>query len=97
MTKKQKIEAIYKVMPHLANDDIGLILYLIKRCGYPDVTLEQAMRKLGNPEHWTRAARLARAESPGLVEEKVRKGREDEFVEYKYNGKPQTAISCLND
>lgn len=97
MTKKQKIEAIYKVMPQLANDDIGLILYLLKRCGYPDVGLEQAMRKLGNPEHWTRAARLARADNPDLVEEKVRKGREEEFIEYKYNARPQTAISWLND
>jgi hypothetical protein len=97
MTKKQKVEAIYRAKPELANDDIGLIIYILKRCGYAQLTLEQAMRKMGNPEHWTRAARLVRAEHPELVDDKVREAREEEFVEYKYNDKPQQAISWLKD
>ena len=98
MTKKQKVELIYRAKPELANDDIGLILYILERCGYnTTLNLEQAMRKMGNPEHWTRAARLVRAEHPELVDDKVKEAREEEFVEYKYNAKPQTAISWLKD
>lgn len=89
MTRKQKVEAIYRAKPELVNDDIALLVYLLERCGYnTKLNLEQAMRKLGNPEHWTRVARLVRAEHPSWVDNKVKEARENEFVDYKYNAKP---------
>jgi len=86
MTKQQKVEAIYRAKPELVNDDIGLIYYLLVRCGADD-NLEKALRKLGNPEHWTRAARLARAKHPEWVSDTVKEERHREYVDYKYNAK----------
>ena len=89
MTKKQKIEAIYRAKPELANDDVGLILYILERCG-AEITpqLEHAFRKMGNPEHWTRQCRVIRAEHPELVNDKVKESRHKEFIDYRYNAKP---------
>lgn len=94
MTKKEKVKAIYLNKPEMVNDDIALIIYILERCGYnTELNLEQAMRKMGNPEHWTRAARLVRSEHPEWVDDKTKDAREEEFVDYKYNAKVQTAQS----
>lgn len=98
MTRKQKVEAIYRQYPDYANSDMKLLLYVFERQG---LQLNEIQKKqfleLDNPEHWTRAARLVRAEHPELVDDKVKEAREEEFVDYKYNAKPQTAISWLKD
>lgn len=88
MTRKQKVEAIYRNYPEYANNDMKLLLYVFERQGLQlDEHQKQTFLQLDNPEHWTRAARKVRADHPELVEAKVRKAREEEFIGYKYNGK----------
>jgi len=88
MTKKEKVEAIYKSFPNMPNDDIALYIYVLNRCG-ANLTEEQekAFRKAGSMEHWTRQARLVRAEHPEWVDDKVKEERHREYVDYKYNAK----------
>ena len=87
-TMKQLIKNIYKEMPELANDDVGLLLYIMNRHGMNlSRHQQQCFRDMGNPEHWTRVARRERAEHPELVNEQSRQAREEEFIEYKYNNK----------
>jgi hypothetical protein len=88
MTKLEKVKAIYQNLPELVNDDIGLIVYLLGRFGYPGINLEEAMRKMGNPEHWTRQARLLREKDQdiiNLVDKKVEESRSEQAVDYRYN------------
>lgn len=98
MTKKDKVFAIYRNLPKLANDDIGLIIYLMNRHG-ANLTNDQekAIRRMGNSEHWTRVARLVRAEHPELVNSKTREAREKEFVDYRYNNAMETAPNTIRD
>jgi hypothetical protein len=94
MTRKEKVEAIYKQYPDFADDDKKLLLYVFQRQGLAlsDEQKQFFLDHVDNPEHWTRAARLVRQEHPELVSEKVKEARAKEFVEYKYNAKPQTAV-----
>ena len=95
MTKKEKVKAIYQNLPELVNDDIGLIVYLLGRFGYnTELNLEEAMRKMGNPEHWTRQARLLREKDPDiikLVDKKVEESRSEQAVDYRYNAEAHLA------
>lgn len=90
MTRKNKVEAIYRQYPDYANNDMKLLLYIAERQGLQlnDIQKKQFLQ-LDNFEHWTRAARLVRAEHPELVDDKIKKGREEQFIDYKYNAKPQ--------
>lgn len=98
MTKKQKVEAIYRQNPGWANNDMKLLLYVFERQGLVLSTdQKKVFLKLDNPEHWTRAARLVRAEHPELVNSKTKEAREEEFVEYKYNAKAHTATTYIGD
>lgn len=86
MTKAQKVKAIYDNLPHLANDDIGLCIYILNRYGAGLTTKQQeAFRRAGNLEHWTRAARLVREKHPELVSKQADEARHKEFVKYKYD------------
>jgi len=98
MTKKEKVKAIYMNMPHLVNDDVGLCLYILSRFG-ANLTeaQEEAFRRAGNMEHWTRAARLVRQEHPELVDDKVKEARGDEFVAYKYDAKAHTSETYIGE
>ena len=88
MTKQQKVEAIYRSKPELVNDDVALSIYILNRCGAElSPNQEEAFRRAGNLEHWSRAARLVRAEHPKWVDDKVKEGRHQEFVDYKYNAR----------
>ena len=51
MTKREKVRQIYLNMPYLVNDDMGTLIYIMKRHGM-DLTedQEQAFRRMGNPE-----------------------------------------------
>lgn len=89
MTRKEKIRQIYLAKPHLVNDDIGLLIYVMNRYGV-DLTpdQEQALRRMGNPEHWTRPCRTLREKDPAiipLVSKKTIDKRHEKFVDYKYN------------
>ena len=97
MTKKDKVEAIYRGLPELVNDDVALSIYILNRCGAElSPKQEEAFRRAGNMEHWSRAARLVRAEHPDWVDDKVKEAREEEFVDYKYNAKAHTATTYMN-
>jgi hypothetical protein len=98
MTKKQKVEAIYRQYPDYVNNDMKLLMYVMERQG---LQLTEEQRKifitLDNPEHWTRAARLVRAEHPEWVSEKVRQSREKEFINYRYNAEAEVSPNTLRD
>lgn len=97
MTKKEKVKAIYLNKPELVNDDLGLLLYVMNRFGAElNPAQEQALRRMGNPEHWTRQCRILREQDPEikrLVNKKVEDNRHEEYVDYKYNAKVHTAQS----
>lgn len=96
MTRKQKVEAIYRQYPDYANNDMKLLLYVFERKGLKlNEEQQRIFLQLDNPEHWTRAARLVRAEQPELVNDKVTEARAKEYVDYKYNAKFYTGEDGL--
>jgi len=88
MTKQEKIRQIYLNIPHLVNDDMGLLIYVMNRYG-ASLTEDQevALRRMGNPEHWTRPCRTLRKDDPiikEMVSKKTQGNRHEKFVDYKY-------------
>lgn len=101
MTRKNKVKSIYLNRPDLVNDDMGLLMYIYSRFflkhGADQLTEAQevALRDMGNPEHWTRVCRKLREEDEDIkkmVDPDVQEARHKEFVDYKYNAKPQYYI-----
>jgi hypothetical protein len=95
MTKKEKVKAIYLNKPELVNDDVGLCLYILNRHGANlSKEQEEAFRRAGNMEHWTRQCRILREQDEQikrLVNKDTQDKRHKEFVDYKYNAKVHTA------
>lgn len=86
MTKREKVRQIYLNMPYLVNDDMGTLIYIMKRHGM-DLTedQEQAFRRMGNPEHWTRQFRILREKDDvisKMVGREAVKERTNKFLKY---------------
>lgn len=100
LTRDQKVAAIYDAKPDLVNDDVGLILYWLERCGYQtNEELRTAFYRMGNPEFITRSARKVRADNPDKykVDDKIVAAREEKFREEKHNAVHTTAAYRVDD
>lgn len=96
MTILEKVEKIYRAMPELINDDMGLAIFVMNKYlakhNAPLLTKaqENAFREMGNPDHYLRRGRTLRADNEWVrdrFDEKVKQAKEKEFINFKYNAK----------